>query len=335
MPGGRLDESVSDAALVWFTRLHAGDISQAEYRRFQIWRARSADHAQAFDNISGLWDDLDGLEDWALRELATEQPVKQVARSQLDTRQQYRVARWAVSVVALLLVVLSSRLWLPDASLRLVSDYYTAIGVQQTLTLADGSIVHLDADSALSVEFSAHIRRLQLHRGRALFEVAPDQHRTFEVEAANGTVKALGTVFEVYKKMDQVAVTVVESAVQVTRNGSATKLVPGQRVYYGRDTELSAVEAIDRSHIASWRRGKLMFHEQPLGEVIDEVNRYRKGVIFILNPPLRDARVSGVVDISNPDAVLHALQETFPIRMHRLTRYLILLEQVAALAPAS
>ena len=219
--------------------------------------------------------------------------------------------------------------------MRLASDYHTQTGEQKTLTLADGSTVYLDTGSTLSIDFSPQARRLVLHHGRALFVVAADAHRPFEVDAANGTVRALGTAFEVYKKPDQVAVTVLESEVQVASNRLATRLVPGQRVHYGSDTGLSEVESVDRSHIAAWRRGKLVFNDRLLGEVIDEVNRYRKGAILILDQPLRASRVSGIFDIDNPEAVLQTLEDTLPIRMRRLTRYLILLDRIEAPAPIS
>lgn len=78
-----------------------------------------------------------------------------------------------------------------------------------------------------------------------------------------------------------------------------------------------------------------MFNDRPLGEVIDEVNRYRKGAILILDQPLRTSRVSGIFDIDNPEAVLQTLEDTLPIRMRRLMRYLILLDRIEAPAPIS
>lgn len=329
------DESVSDEAVVWFTRLHSGDATPDDQRQFEAWRARSPIHAREFDRISALWDDLDGLKTWANGELAEKKTVNPVSAYPLVGMRKRGVSRWGVSLVAVLLVVLSGSLWFPDALTRLASDYHTQTGEQRTLTLTDGSTVYLDTDSAISVDFSPQARRFVLHQGRALFVVAAEKRRPFEVTAGGGTVMALGTAFEVYKKPAQVAVTVLESSVQISRDGWAAKLEPGQRVYYGRDTDLSDVESIDLGQIATWRRGKLVFHDLPLGEVIDEVNRYRKGAILILDPQLRTSRVSGIFDTGNVDAVLQALEDTLPIRMRRLTRYLILLDRIEVPTPTS
>lgn len=329
------DESVSDEAVVWITRLRSGDATEDDRRRFEAWLARSPIHAREFDRVSTLWDDLDGLRTWADGKLAEGKAVSGALACPPRRMPKRGVSRWGATQVAAVLVLLTGSFWLPDMWVRLASDYYTQIGEQKTLTLADGSAVYLDTDSAVSVDFSPHGRRLVLHRGRALFMVAADKRRPFEVDAANGTVRALGTAFEMYKKLDQVAVTVLESKVQVARDGSAVKLIPGQRVYYGRETGLSEVESVDPGQITAWRRGKLVFHDRPLGEVIVEVNRYRTGAILILDQQLRASRVSGIFDIRHPDAVLQALEDTLPIRSHRLTRYLILLDRIEVPAPTS
>jgi transmembrane sensor len=328
-----LDKTVSDEAVAWFTRLHSGDATEEDQRQYEAWRARSPLHAREFDRVSALWNDLDGLKTWAERELARGKAVSHAPAPPPGRMRKHGVLRWGASLVAVLLVLLGGSFWLPDTWVRLASDYHTQTGEQQTLTLTDGSMVYLDAESALSVNFSPQLRRLVLHRGRALFVVTADKHRPFEVVAAGGTVRALGTAFEVYKKPDQVVVTVLESKVEVARDGLTARLMPGQRVYYDQNTGLSNIKSVDRNQIASWRRGKLVFHDWPLGEVIEEVNRYRKGAILVLDRELRTSRVSGIFDTGNPDAVLQALEDTLPIRVHRLTRYLILLDRIEPPVP--
>ncbi|MGH8534414.1 MAG: FecR family protein [Gammaproteobacteria bacterium] len=84
-----------------------------------------------------------------------------------------------------------------------LSDYHTATGEQTLVRLADGSTALLNTDTALSLGGDLETRRLRLHHGQALFTVAPDPARPFEVEAAGGRIRALGTVFEVYENAGQ------------------------------------------------------------------------------------------------------------------------------------
>lgn len=53
--------TLSDEAISWFTLLESWEASAQDRQRFAQWRARSADHAQAFNEINCLWNDLDGL----------------------------------------------------------------------------------------------------------------------------------------------------------------------------------------------------------------------------------------------------------------------------------
>jgi transmembrane sensor len=62
-----------------------------------------------------------------------------------------------------------------------------------------------------------------------------------------------------------------------------------------------------------------------LATVIEELNRYRRGQIAILNPDLRALKVTGVFDVTDPDGALRMIQHTIPIRYTNLTPYLVLL----------
>ncbi|QPJ62112.1 MAG: FecR family protein [Candidatus Nitronauta litoralis] len=331
-----LDESksVSDEAVRWFARLHSGDATEDTRRQFEAWRSSSPLHALEYEGIRAVWEDLDGIKTGPGHKRSRKKTVSRPPVFPQDKLHKGGMARWGTSLVAMLLLFLGGSFWLSDAWDHLASDFYTNPGELKTLNLADGSKVYLDADSALSVDFSPQQRRLVLDRGGALFVVSEDKKRPFEVVAGEGTVRALGTAFEVRKKLDQVIVKVLDSEVQVTRDFSKVNLVPGQKIHYGSNTGLSEVESVDRGQIAIWRRGKLAFDNQQLGEVINEVNRYRKGVILILDEKLRTSRVSGIFDISDPDAVLRALQSTLPIRVHRVTSYLVFIDQTDSPAPA-
>lgn len=329
MTHDKFDEykSVSDEAVVWFTRLQSGDATEDTRRQFEVWRARSPIHAREFDKISALWNDLDSLKTWADQELTKRKSISGIPAYSQNRMRKRGASRRRSFVGGVLLTLLIGGFWLPNVWVQLASDYHTETGEQKTLNLVDGSMVYLDTSSALSVDSSPQIRRLALDEGRALFVVAEDKRRPFEVAAAGGTVRALGTEFEVYKKSDQVTVTVLKGTVEVSRDDSAVRLVPGQQIHYGPNITLSEVEAIDSEQIAAWRRGKLVFNDQPLGKVIEEVNRYRNGAIFILDQQLRTSRVSGIFDTGNPDAALQTLEDILPIRMRRLTPYLILLDR--------
>ena len=63
------------------------------------------------------------------------------------------------------------------------------------MTLADGSKLHLNTNSVVTVDFSSTARNIVLLKGEAHFEVAHDTSRPFSVTAGNNTVTAVGTAF--------------------------------------------------------------------------------------------------------------------------------------------
>ena len=203
---------------------------------------------------------------------------------------------------------------------RLFADYVTEVGEQRTVGLTDGSSVFLDADSAFSVKFSAHERRLSLLEGQAAFTVAHDTARPFIVEAGDGQTRAVGTVFDVDIRSDEVIVTVVEGVVAITTDQAPDPVVArvDQRVHYLPRGRPSAPEAANADIETAWRRGKLIFNRRPLADVVADIERYRRGRIVLVGDGLRSLEVTGVFDLNDPEAILHTIEDTLPVRMTRL-----------------
>lgn len=322
MTGEPFNKMLSDEAIAWFTLLESGEVRADDYHSFARWRALSPAHEQAFDHINGLWNDLDGLQPEMFTQAIVQKPMLQTSSTHKEG-----LSRWAVSLCGLLLFIVGGVMWTPDYLLQFASDYRTGTGEQKSFTLADGSQVMLDAGSALSVDYSAKTRQLTLYQGRAYFTVAADKQRPFVVASGDGKSQALGSEFELYHTDQAVAVTVFESAVQVSIATQAARLIAGQRLDYSGETGLSQPRDVDLRQAGAWRRGRLVFTDRPLSEVIDEINRYRQGFIVIIDESLRDFSVSGVFDLTRPDAILETLVEVLPIRQRSLTPFLVLLDR--------
>jgi len=323
-----VNQSVADEAVIWFTRLQSGDITQEERFQFETWRARSPLHAKEFARINVLWDDLDGLKSWADNELAMQADVER-SPSYPPPGRVHKISsmNWAGGLLSVMLLLLAGTIWLPDAMMRLASDYRTDTGEQKSFTLADGSQVVLDADSALSVEYSTDTRKLILHQGRAYFIVSTDKQRPFIIETGGGKAQALGTEFEVHQTPEGVDVTVFESTVQISLDTQVEVLGSGQRLHYSAEAGVSKPQTIDLLQAGAWQRGKLIFTDRPLSEVITEINRYRQGVVILVDDSLGDFLVSGVFDLKKPDVILQALTEVLPIRHRSMTPLLVLLDR--------
>lgn len=194
----------------------------------------------------------------------------------------------------------------------------TTVGERSAMTLADGSVVELNTDSVALVGYSAGRRAVRLLRGQALFEVASDPERPFVVEAAGKRVIALGTVFDVRLDAVKMQVTLIEGRVRVEPIGgggqptAARILHPGEQLI-ARAGEPLVVLAADVQQEVSWRTGRLVFSNEPLSEVVAEINRYSDRKVVLADAGLAELRVSGVFRVGSMPGFVAALDVGFPI----------------------
>ncbi|MFT4163563.1 FecR family protein [Shinella sp.] len=304
-----------DQALAWFVRLHSGDATQADRIAHAAWMAADEGHRVEYGRLGGIWSDLDRLPDPRAR------PVPETSCRPKSSRRAFLAGGAAAFAAAAGAIVIGP----PDF---LTSDHATGTGERRTVTLADGTMVELDADSAIALDYTASVRGVRLVRGRAFFDVAKDAQRPFTVHAAEGSATALGTRFVVHEWSGTVTVSVEESAVSVTGPDRRDAVVKaGQYVTYDLQ-RLNDVAAVDVESEVAWRRGKLIFEDRPLRQVLADVNRYRAGTIRVTDGHLLNMRVSGIFDVSDPDGVLEAIRTTLPVRSFELTPWLVILHPV-------
>jgi transmembrane sensor len=304
-------QSARDEALVWFARLHSGEVDETERAAHAVWMEADPANRTEFARLGNIWSDLDAIGDPRTAVL----PVP-VVRAR-PTRRLFLAG--GASALAASAAILAGP---PDF---LTSDHTTGTGELRSVNLPDGSVAHLDAGSAIALDFTDRLRSVDLLRGRALFDVVKDASRPFTVAASRGNVTALGTRFVVHRWADDVTVSVEESSVSVEVPNQLGRVVQaGQCLSYDSE-QLGEVRQADIESETAWLRGKLMFEDRPLRQVLADVNRYRSGTIRVTSSRLLDMRVSGIFDIRKPDGVLDAVTSTLPVRSLQLSPYLVIL----------
>jgi transmembrane sensor len=311
------DRVARDEAIEWWVRLDGDDLSAAERRRFEAWLSNSAENHDAFVDICALWGELDSLKPIIRKSQAVGGGSRAHGRG---GRSQQRIWALAAGVVA---AVVALWLAIPGA------DFRAPAGENRTVRLADGSTVVLASGSAMNMRYSKGRRELDLVEGEAWFEVQPDAARPFVVRAGTGTATALGTAFDVRKREDRVEVAVLESRVAVDSgmrsSGSPVIVAAGQRIVYSATSAPSAATTADVDSLTAWRRGRLVFEAQPLGQVVEDLNRFRRGIIVITDDQLKRRVVSGVFTLDRDADVAAALEQTLAVKTTRITNYLVFL----------
>ncbi|MBM7852187.1 transmembrane sensor [Methylopila capsulata] len=198
------------------------------------------------------------------------------------------------------------------------ADERTSAGERRTISLADGSTVEADASTSFDVELRPAERRLTLYSGRIHVAVAPDAARPFVVEAGDLEAQALGTAFEVEQAHDMSSVLVTERRVRASdvRTGDQVELGVGEETTLRIGGRL-APRAVDVRAATAWRRGLLVFDDQPLEDVAEEISRYVGGRVIVLGEAGR-LRLTGAFPSNDAAAMLDAIAAALPVRVTRL-----------------
>lgn len=290
-------DPVDREALAWVIRLTSGDATEADADDLQRWRAVDPRHERAFRSATQLWQNSGpGLADTAPR------------------RRWGRRAVMTAGMAAATAVAAQQAGMLPSFG-RLLADHRTGVGERQTLHLPDGSRIEMNTATALSVRLTPDRRDIDLIEGEALFSVAPDRSRPFTVKAGTGYTRALGTEFCVRRDGAGARVTCLKGEIEVTA-GDSVRLGAGQQVRYGQTVE--PVVAADPDRAVAWMRGLLVFHDERLEAVLEEVNRYRSGWIVLTDPLRREQRVSGVFHLDRTEELLRHIRATFGLKETRI-----------------
>lgn len=303
LPSGPPDEQ----ALYWLTLISSGEADVGHRAAFQDWLTADPAHREAWHRARALWHDI--------AQLSSSTPTATPSsRTAGRSPRRLRFQHWALAAGVLFAAILlrdNLGLWL--------ADHRTEPGQQLSATLADGSQVLLDTDTAISVHYSDTARQLELHRGRVWCRVAANADRPFEVTTGQGTVRALGTAFDVAEQDGRTEVTVYEHAVRIdlANGASLPMLTEGAAVGFGVQLEPVKAQA-DTATASAWHRQQLQYFNRPLPEVVAELNRYRHGRIFLADRDLAQLRLTGIFDTSRPDEALALLTDSLGLRAYPL-----------------
>jgi transmembrane sensor len=213
----------AEEAAEWWVRLEE-HVSSAEREQYVDWLRESPVHVAEMLRIVQVHGALAQFERWTNlpAEGSNEPEAKVVSLTPEGTsltppanhpkHTTYRsLLVWAVAASLVIIVGLSA-LFVLSARGQIIE---TQRGERREVALADGSVVQVDPETRLTVNYESQSRRVILERGRALFHVAKNPERPFFVRADGTTVRAVGTAFAVEQAPNAVVVTVAEGKVAV------------------------------------------------------------------------------------------------------------------------
>jgi transmembrane sensor len=317
---------VAHRAVEWWLDLSSGSVTPSQRADFDAWRAAHADHERAWQHIESVSSRIQSIGESASANAARAALTRAKTTTRSGAGPASRHRRAGIKALAVLLFA-GGATWSArhrSAWPGWTADLHTATGEVRTVTLADGTTLTLDTATAVDLRFTTDERRIVLRRGAIMVATGHrdgPSPRPFVVQTAQGTATPIGTRFSVRQASDVTQLAVFEGAVRVVPDAapsSAQTLNAGERVQFTANAVL-AKEPVSNA-AAAWTQGMLVASNERLGDLLDELSRYREGILRC-DPRVASLRVSGTYLLADTDLVLDTLTRALPLRVDYMTRF--------------
>lgn len=268
---------------------YPADIDQ----KFRSWLTDSERAAEKERELSRLWNETDSA---SIPDL--EQSMDRMRRLTgiSDRRALRRLRRhltvWRAAAAVVVIAAAAAALIIPSGFLAPTQpdllQAYIPKAEMQTLTLPDGTVAMLNANSTLIYpqEFSGKERCVYL-TGEADFKVKPDPKHPFIVKTADFQVTALGTEFNVsaYPEEDEITATLLSGKVRVDFDNLSRSqtLAPSRQLVYNRSSRKATTRDADLSDVTAWQRGEIVMRGMTPDEIFTRLAR-KYPYTFIYSP---------------------------------------------------
>ena len=317
-------QSPDAVARKWIVRIDAGPLEADEREQLNRWLALDPSHAALLDTHALLWS------------AASKAAFPKDVPERLSVRDSAVRRRWAFPLAAAASIAAVLAIWIgvPRVTGRAAGQetFSTAVGEHRSIALVDGSSVSLDTASIVDVAYAPRTRTVRLEHGQGYFSVAKDRARPFEVVVGKTIVRAVGTRFTVRRLAnDQVEVVVFEGVVELIQPQGLQRLLhparwleapsPVRLAVGDMATEqdekliLRSLPEAQLEHRLAWQNDRIVFENTPLGDAVDQVNRYSALPLILTDASLRDLRISGSFSTHDIPVFMRSLELGFGLRV--------------------
>jgi transmembrane sensor len=339
-----------------------GDLTPEETRELIDWIKLDKANKQIFDECCELWvtsrsisknpgyNVQEGFWKFRQRIRKSDQQLTIISRNRL-LRTAIRYA--AIIIIAFLsggVIFYQSGYKSSSLSAQNRIELVVPFGSRAQYTLADGTVVNLNAGSTLRTDnrFGIKDRVVELE-GEGYFKVAKDSIKPFIVKTSYLRVTALGTEFNVkaYSVDKKIETTLVKGSIKIeqnsaTGNGEITILQPNQRLTFFKEgsgiednsvmpagksqTEINPKEVVDTEStvklvkedvriepVISWKENRWIFENQCLSQIAIELERRFDVQIHFTSERLKSFRFTGTIVAEPIEQVLEVMTITSPI----------------------
>ena len=211
--------------------------------------------------------------------------------------------------------------------------YQVAFGENRNITLPDGSIVKLNANSTLkiSTDWSDKNTREVWLNGEAFFTVTkkPNQGNSkFIVHTTKVDVEVLGTEFNVSERDTNTNVTLNSGKIKlnVHNNDDIQTIVmsPGEQVSFSSNSLKISKKDVKAEAVSAWVSNRWVLESTSLQEIATKIENTFGFEVVITDAQLANERMTGVIMTNNLDEVLEGISTIYSLKIKREDHKIIL-----------
>ncbi len=304
-----------EEGLQWIARLKSGVATRDDLDELAAWRAQSEAHDKAFKTAARIFRRA-GV---AAGNLADRPAVAYRARP-VWSRRAVMGGTIAAGTAAAAYLAAQPPFGLWPSLQELSADVRTATGEQRKLQLSPDVALQLNTQTSIAMRSSDAQPRIELISG----EVAATADGSVEVLARGGEVRATRARFDVDARDGAVCVSCIDGAVDVKYAGRSTRIGAAEQLTYSASL-VSPPVTFDPESLTAWQSGLLIFRNQTLTSVVDQINRYRPGKIIVASADLRRRLVNGRFQIGKLDDFIAQVEQLFDAKAMSLPGGLVIL----------
>ena len=280
-------------------------VSKSDKEKLNSWVEESSVNAQEYYEIRVAWEKSGKVKTLVSIKLDEEWVL---LKEKLIPSRRINWSQWAVAASVAMLIGFSSVFYFSKNSDGLTEftnvEYISETG-KKTISLADGTIVNLNTNSALTIaqNFGEKTRTVKLN-GEAFFNVAKNPNVPFVVITDKAKTKVLGTAFNINTSSKTTKIQVEHG--KVSFSGQKNSLILEKEMSAESDENGMVTRGVYDINNFAWRTGVLKFKNKPLNEVINTI-QIHFGVFIASKENLSDYKLTATFDNLKIENVLEEI----------------------------
>lgn len=315
LPGNNKDHEVaSREARTWLLTLTSGRATEADAEAFREWLRADPGRQAAFAAQKQLWRDVGP----AVQAVVAEGARNRARKSLVTGRRAFLGGALAASA-AYLAFKPPLGLW-PGLDV-LGADYRTAAGEQRRVALGNAVDVQMNTQTRINVSRDGDGAVIELADGEAEIRSGP---AAAVVVAGKGRITAKDALFNVRYIDGEARLCCLSGVVRLAHEQGVFDIVANRELRYDDRRVMPPVQ-VDPAIVTAWRQGWLVFDQQPLAQVVDELNRYRRGRLVLMNDQLGKRLVQARFSLAQVADAERLIRDAYGARVTRLPAGVVVL----------